>query len=210
MSRLTHLTPRYVFDRVVEIAYRWSRRDAPWLTAFMVDILDTWFCPSDRGLEWGGGRSTVWFARRVQHLVTIEENAEWGDRVDDMLRKHGLRDRVELNVVPVNPSEGAASRYVSIATAIPPQSLDFCVVDGDLRDYCARAALPLLKRGAILIIDNVERYVPRKNKSRSPNARGEEDGYASEVWREVIHQTTDWRLIWTTNGVSDTALWVKP
>lgn len=212
MSRLNHLTPRYVADRLTLMQYERRHPDAPWLTSDMVALLETWLRPTDRGIEWGSGRSTAWLAKHVAHVTTIEESAEWARRVDDMLRGAGLRERVDLNIVPVDKDEPtpASSRYVTIARDLAPQSLDFCLVDGDLRDHCARVSLPLLRPGGILIVDNVERYLPREPKSRSPNARSLADGCETTVWAAVYREISEWRYVWTSNGVSDTAFWVKP
>lgn len=83
-------------------------------------------------------------------------------------------------------------------------------MDGALRDYYAAAMLDRLKPGDVLIVDNVERYIPRKEKSRSPNARSFADGFESAEWERVFHTIESWRCIWTSSGLSDTALWVKP
>jgi predicted O-methyltransferase YrrM len=211
MSRLGHLTPRYVLDRVAVLAHQRRHPDAPWLTAAMIDLLGQWLRPTDIGLEWGAGRSTAWFAARVAHVTAVEDNAGWGTTVAAMLKQRGLSDRVDLNLIPIEKSgRTAGASYVSVAQKVAPESLDFCLVDGDLRDYCALAALPLLKPGGVLVIDNIERYLPRANKSRSPNARGPADGFASPEWQELAEQIGNWRSIWTSDGVTDTALWIKP
>jgi hypothetical protein len=211
MSRYSHLTPRYVFDRVKQIAFERRNPHAPWLTAGMIDILDQWVRPGDQGLEWGSGRSTAWLAARIGQLVTVEDDADWADKVQAMLAERGFADRVELNRIPIDPLDrSGSSAYVAVASRHAVASLDFCLVDGDLRDHCALAALPLIKPGGLLIIDNVERYLPRKAKTRSPNARGMAENCASPTWRLVAEQIAGWRSIWTTNGVSDTALWVRP
>jgi hypothetical protein len=44
--------------------------DVPWLTRQAVEILEDWLKPGYVGLEWGSGRSTLWFARRVSHLTS--------------------------------------------------------------------------------------------------------------------------------------------
>lgn len=209
-SRFGHWTPRYVVDRAKDIVYQRRHPDAPWLTPAITHILDALLRSSDCGLEWGAGRSTVWLAHRVRHLTTIEENQKWGDRVAQTLDRHGISDRVDLNLVSLNSDDGAAATYITIASKIAPRSLDFCLIDGALRDWCVRAALPMLKPGGLLLIDNVERYVPREHKSRTPNARSVADGFASEVWRQAMEEIADWRSIWTSNGVWDTALWIKP
>jgi hypothetical protein len=86
------------------------------------------------------------------------------------------------------------------------------LVDGvtRLRADCALACVAKLKPGGVLIVDNPNWFIPRSPKSRAPNSRGPVAGYASVAWSEFARQTADWQCIWTTNGITDTALWLKP
>lgn len=211
MSKLKHRTYRYIRDRIGLMMYERRQPGAPWLTASANEFLDHWLKPSDSGVEWGGGRSTVWLASRVARIFTIEENPAWGEQLHSLLDLRGLRDRVDLNIVPIDRGTSPAdARYVTIVRALKDASLDFCLVDGDLRDHCAVSAISLLKPGGLMIVDNVERYIPRKQKTRSPNARSEQDGFASAEWETFARAVSTWRAIWTTNGVTDTAIWLKP
>jgi predicted O-methyltransferase YrrM len=209
-SRFSHWTSTYLADRLKQVAYQLRHPDAPWIAAPMIELLEQLLQRTDRGLEWGSGRSTLWFARRVDGLISIEDNALWAGKVDSMLTAQGLRARVDLRLVPIEDgNRSAGSAYVTSATAIAPESLDFVLVDGDLRDHCATVAITRLKPGGLLIVDNIERYIPRKGPTRAPNARREEDGFASPEWRHWANDVSDWRSVWTTDGVSDTALWLK-
>ena len=79
-------------------------------------------------------------------------------------------------------------------------------MDGLYRDYCALHSLRVIRPGGVLIIDNINWFVP--NTSRSPSSRRSD--FASEVWKEVYNKLKDWRCIWTTSGVTDTAFFFKP
>ena len=68
--------------------------------------------------------------------------------------------------------------------------------------------LPKLKHEGILIIDNINLYLP--NASRSPNSIRRFDNTNDSDWASVQVQIDSWEMVWTTNGVSDTALWIKP
>lgn len=206
MRSFYHLTPRYIWNRLALMRYERINPHLPWLTCDMIDILETWLRPTDIGLEFGSGRSTNWFAARVNHLTSVEDNFEWYQRV----RKQIQNLPVEYFLYEDGSTDSATSEYVNVARQMQPSSLDFCLIDGTARDYCAFASLDKLKPGGILIIDNVERYIPRDPKTFSPNARSTYDGYASEVWEQVGALIENWRFIWTTNGIADTAFWVKP
>jgi len=172
----------------------------------MINILETWLRPTDIGLEFGSGRSTNWFASRIGHLTSVEDNPEWYQRVRNQIKNKS----VEYLLFEDGSSNSAGSNYVNAAKQMSQNSLDFCLIDGAARDHCALVCLDKLKVGGILIIDNVERYIPHEPKTSSPNARSLHDGYASDVWAEVGTRIKSWRCIWTTNGIYDTALWVKP
>jgi hypothetical protein len=102
------------------------------------------------------------------------------------------------------------SAYVNAIDRVQNKSLEFCLIDGAARDHCALASLPKLKPGGILVIDNANWYLPSKNKSHSPHSRCVGYGYASPTWQSVGEQLASWRHIWTTNGITDSALWVRP
>jgi hypothetical protein len=62
-----------------------------------------------------------------------------------------------------------------------------------------------LKSGGILIIDNINWYWPQEQKSYFPNSRRMSDGFASPVWQQCAKLVKDWRYVWTSNGITDTA-----
>jgi len=210
MRTYKHWTPRYVYDRLCVMLYEKMNPDAPWLTRQMIEILDEWLKPTDIGLEWGSGRSTLWFAKRVAYLISIEDNPQWANQVSEWLTSQGLRHKTDCKLLTLSGMDFKESEYVSVVKDIAENSLDFCLVDGAERDICALSCISRIKPGGILIIDDIQRYLPRRIKSRSPNARGMTDGFDSEAWEKFGKIVSDWRCIWTSTGTSDTALWVKP
>jgi hypothetical protein len=102
--------------------------------------------------------------------------------------------------------------YVAAISEYPDQALNFCLIDrvAKLRAHCALACLPKLAQGGIAIVDNANWFLPREPKSRSPDSRGPADGCANAEWQEFRRRVADWPCIWTSNGVTDTAIWTKP
>lgn len=201
MRQFGHWTPRYIYDRLSEIVYQRRHSDAPWLGHDMVRILENWLTPSDRGFEWGSGRSTIWFAERVRSLVSVEHNPDWYQLVAAKIKAKGLKN-VEYHYCQ-NKGEyrGVAAKYAS-------ESFDFCLVDGVVRDECALAAISLVKPGGIIVVDDFNRYLPTE--TRSPFSRTLEQGPETEQWATYQNAVQRWRKIFTTNGVKDSALWVRP
>lgn len=201
---IRHWTPRYIWDRTSLWAYERANPDSPWLVRSMIDVLSTWLHPQDEGLEFGSGRSTVWLAKRVKFLTSIEHDKNWYEKVDGRISNRFTN----INLILKENKEG----YISTIDFLTEESLDFCLIDGVYRDICTLRCLDKIKSGGILIIDNINRYIPNysKRRGRAPNSRLPEDGYATHAWSEVGTLIRDWRYIWMTDGITDTALWVKP
>jgi SAM-dependent methyltransferase len=201
MRQFGHWTPRYIYDRLSQIVYQRRHPDAPWLGHEMVRILENWLMPEDRGFEWGSGRSTIWFAERIGSLVSVEHNSAWYSRVNAELKAKGLKN-VEYHLCEDE------AQYRRVATQYPSQSFDFILIDGVARDECALAAISMVKPGGIVVVDDCNRYLPTQ--SRSPFSRRPAQGPDTELWAAYQDSVKGWRKIWTTNGITDSGLWVKP
>jgi predicted O-methyltransferase YrrM len=203
--RISHLTPRYAFDLANLRAFELRYPDAPWLTPAAVAILDSALRSSDRGLEYGSGRSTLWFARRTAHLISVECDLDWYARIQSQLTTFGRDDRVDYRYIPAdeaNQDDPARTIYLSVAEDLSERSLDYILIDGVYRDQCALRSVDLLKAGGVLIIDNANWFLP--NRSHSPMSVR---SFASSGWQEFLARVSTWRLVWTSSGVTDTALW---
>jgi predicted O-methyltransferase YrrM len=191
--RRSHWTRRYVVDRArLELRQR-RHRDDPWLTADAVALLDQWLRPTDRCLEWGSGRSTAWLASRTASVDSVEHDPAWAARTASAtagspgVRVLHLEPDDEVNIEP--PVDGP---------------FELVLVDGIHRDRCALRAVEMIAPGGLIVIDNAERYLP--STSRSPEAIG--DDHETDLWRRFSELTHGWRRIWTSNGVTDTALFL--
>jgi SAM-dependent methyltransferase len=201
---VAHISPRYVLDRCLVKIYEQRNPDAPWITARAAWILNELLRKSDNGLEYGSGRSTVWLAKRTNSLVSVEGSPDWYARVNDRLSSEGLTNVSYKYVQTDCRLANCPGRpiYVMADPNLRPGCLDYALVDGYYRDECIMRALDLLKPGGILILDNANWFIPRK--TRSP---GSASVPPEGLWSEFLSRAAGWRLIWTTNGVSDTAIW---
>jgi predicted O-methyltransferase YrrM len=209
LRRFRHRTPRYICNRTREMLYQRSHPDDPWLTAAANRLLCTLLRPADRGLEFGSGRSTVWFARRVAALTSVEHDDRWHARISARLKSDRL-DNVEYILASgdLPPHRGGESSYARTALSFPDMSLDFALIDGRYRDYCAKFTLPKIKPGGMLIIDNANWYLP--SRSKAPNSGAVKPGQQTPLWAEIAEEVLHWRTIWTSSGVTDTAIFVRP
>ena len=210
------LRPRYVADRVRLAVHQRLNPDLPWLTAKAIGLLEQWLRPEHVGIEWGSGRSTVWFAERCARLLSVEHDAGWHESISMRLEDRGIIN-VDYRLHPCEPERVEtpdwivsmfASEYVRAVHSYEPRSIDFALVDGMYRSACALAVLPRLKAGALLIVDNVNWFLP--STSRAPSSRKADDSPLSPTWEEFATAVSGWERKWTENGVTDTAIWVAP
>jgi hypothetical protein len=199
--------------RLAQLRFERMFPDAPWLTASAVRLLDSWLKPSDHGLEWGSGRSTIWFAKRMEHLISVEHTATWHAQIKVRLNEQKLSAKVDYRHIPCELSEQdepESHPYCNVADELPDESLDFALVDGMIRTACMRRVQSKIKPGGLLALDNANRYVPNLSLGRYSTIHVPRNEPASSGWVEVLRQLENWRAILTTDGIWDTRFWVKP
>jgi predicted O-methyltransferase YrrM len=209
MSRFSHWTPRYIIDRLRLMWFEKRHPSDPWFTQSAIAVLDCLLKRTDQGLEFGSGRSTIWFARRVSKLTSVETNPVWHEKVSAELRSLKM-SHVRCLLIPEDVEEalGRESAYIQVFRQFEKAGLDFVLVDGSYRADCAVTCADYLRPGGFMILDNANWYLP--SSSVAPNSRSPEQGPVSERWAEFLELVSDWRYIWTGNGVTDTAIYFKP
>jgi predicted O-methyltransferase YrrM len=168
-----------------------------------VSLLSTLLRPQDNAFEWGAGRSTRWLAARVERLTSIEHDSHWHSRVSARL---GETRRVQCRLHRADPEGPADAGYCGAIEEFRDGSLDVVLIDGLFRDECARRALPKLAAGGLLVLDNSNWYMP--SASHAPGSRV--SGFATPLWQQLAGSLSSWRRIWTTSGVTDTTIWIRP
>jgi len=215
MHKKTLITPRYWLAKLNKLVFECRFPEAPWLSECAVYLLDSWLRRTDRGIEWGAGRSTIWLASRVERLTSVESNPKWYENVKSMLHKKGLEARVDLryvstsDVVDVDPL--MSHPYATVAEEMPDESLDFALVDGmNLRVLCMEKVIPKIKPGGLLVLDNGEWFFPNKVMGQYTVGITTRDKCLNRRWEKLWSVVCNWRSITTTNGVTDTLFWIKP
>lgn len=167
-------------------------QDLPWLVDGAIAEIENFLRPRMRVFEWGGGRSTVFFARRCARVTTIEHKAKWHKRIAARIAELDAPN-VDLRLVP--PDENAAAShagrqrpefaaYADAVLEFPENAFDIVCIDGRARVDCARNALPRLVPGGMLVLDNSEwpKYAPIREMTRGWPARR----FANGVWETTI------------------------
>lgn len=166
--------------------------------------------------EYGSGGSTLFFARFGASVVSVEHDPAWFERVNRALGetalcnyKHLLR---EAEMPATGRSQGHSSqrpefagrcldRYVCSIDEYPDRSFDLVVVDGRARLACIARALPKVRDGGHLLLDNSERaeYAPAfSTLARFPRV----DLRGMAPYRTYLWQTSIWRIRHPESGIA--------
>jgi hypothetical protein len=182
--------PGYVRDRFYELTHP----NEPWISPDAVRFCATHLSYTEIGLEWGSGCSTRWYAKRLKTLLSIESDPHWHAKVNRTIRR---LPNVECRFIPLEhpldeptkPDYDPLPEYVAVAKQFLDDSLDFVVVDGHYRQACVKQALPKLKPGGLLLVDDFG-FVPSLQEWGVPCS-----------W-PVVHKSS--------NSYKDTIIWRKP
>jgi predicted O-methyltransferase YrrM len=123
--------------------------------------------------EYGGGGSTLWLAKRVAKLTTVEHNRLWFARVEQELKASGVTNctlllhqpQDEEASPPSSEDDGYGSQkccgtfrdYVKTIDGFPDNSFDLVLVDGRSRPACLHHAASKVLPGGLLVLDDVHR-----------------------------------------------------
>lgn len=141
-------------------------RSEPWLVEGAIAFLNYFIEPHHRVLEFGGGASTLWFAKRCS-VVTYDSDPNYIAIVKSLLNVN--IDRVELHrAAPAYEPHADVPQLIDIPAIYPPESFDLVLVDTGLaaeRQGCLRNSIRLIRPGGVLMADNadggwVQPYIP--------------------------------------------------
>ncbi|MBO6949153.1 MAG: hypothetical protein JJ855_14310 [Rhodospirillales bacterium] len=104
--------------------------------------------PETHMIEFGSGNSTPWFARRVQSLISVEDDPGWYEHVNRVL--------TSMQITNVDHTLRDEESYADVS-GIADASLDFALVDGTDRAGCIKAVVPKLKPDGYLYLDNSDK-----------------------------------------------------
>jgi len=179
----------------------------PWTTPASIIFFNKVLDKEMIGLEYGSGRSTLFFANKLKKLISIEHHSEWHEKVAKLLSENKLSNvdyllipeqvngelnediELETNLLKLDGSEQRNEffNYYNKVNDYPNEYFDFVLIDGRARVMCGLNALQKLKNGGIFVLDNSER--PRY---------------------QPLHQELEsWPKVETTTGLTNTTIWIK-
>lgn len=150
----------------------------PWLTVGAISFLKRIIRKDMAIFEYGAGGSTLFFARRVKEVMTIEHDREWHQKVLEALQKlrqtNWMAELVEPEPDPgysgkkpgdpdayISSDENYRGKsfkaYAKSIEKFPDGYFDVVLIDGRARPSCFKHAVKKVKDGGYMILDNAER-----------------------------------------------------
>lgn len=154
-----------------------------WVSFQVLGLLNRRIRSTSKVFEFGGGGSTLYFLDRAGEVVTVEHNGEWfgilSSKVSaaEKARWKGAFVPGEKGLAVSAPDASEPShyyttdeafldsnfkKYASHIDGFPDGYFDCVVVDGRSRPSCVLHALPKIKPGGCLVLDNSEREYYRE------------------------------------------------
>lgn len=121
----------------------------PWITYPALDFLIDRVFPSMSVFEYGTGNSTLWWAKRVERLVSCEHDKEW---------YAAFKERATFNNTTYlyRRCKGGCKDYARAILGYR-DAFDLIVIDGRDRVNCAKNSLSSLRADGVIIWDNSDR-----------------------------------------------------
>lgn len=119
----------------------------PWYTYSSIAFLEGRTRPGMRIFEYGSGNSTLWWAKRVQSVVSCENDESWFRKISAI-----SPDNVDYRHCALEPG----GEYCKMISRFD-REFDIVIIDGRDRVNCARNSLCALKEDGIVIWDNSDR-----------------------------------------------------
>lgn len=206
---------KYIFYRLARPilklnykAFKFSNPITPWTTQASIRIFETLLNNSMIGFEYGSGKSSIFIAKKIKHLTSVEHNEKWFTHIKETFKNLGITN-VDYHFIPPKPGKSSIQYsfkqdynlmedsfeimtdyhdYFSLIKNYPDEHFDFILIDGRARVECALNGIPKLKQDGMFVLDNSDR------------AR----------YQPIFEVLEKWPRVTTTTGLFDTTIWFKP
>ena len=147
----------------------------PWITYGAIRFLQNQLRPDMRVFEYGAGGSSLFFANRVREGISVEHDPAWVGEVRRSLADQRLvnwtvklveprhdgteRDPSDpANYTSSDPAQAGRSfrDYAAAIDEFPDDSFDIVMIDGRARPSCFMHAVPKVRPGGWLLLDNAD------------------------------------------------------
>ena len=119
----------------------------PWVTYGFIDFISERLNNSMDIFEYGSGNSTLWYAIRVNSIISVEHDRAWFDKIKKNMPKNSNIYYQELEY------GGLYSQFSSQLD----RKFSMVIVDGRDRVCCIKNAINSIKDDGVIVLDDSER-----------------------------------------------------
>jgi precorrin-6B methylase 2 len=123
----------------------------PWLTYPFIHFIEPRLKKTFNVFEFGSGNSSIWFAKRVNQIVSVEHDKSWFNNISKKVPENVTLLHRELEI------NGEYSKVICESK----MKFDIIIIDGRDRLNCVKNSLSALSGSGVIIFDNsnVECYL---------------------------------------------------
>jgi hypothetical protein len=132
----------------------------PWWPYDAATWVATQLPPHARVFEYGGGGSTLWLQDQGATVTVAEHDEQWHQRLSEAVLPGTeilLRRTEPIGQVTSAVEPGFFDGYVAAIDEEAADSFALVIVDGRARTECVRHAMPKVKPGGLLLLDDTDR-----------------------------------------------------
>ena len=121
----------------------------PWVTYSFIDFISERLNKNMDIFEYGSGNSTLWYAKRVNSVISIEHDKKWFEK---------LKNNIPKNVTIYYKKLIYGGEYAKFPKILE-RKFDLVIVDGRDRVNCIKYSLDVLKSKGVIVLDDSERVI---------------------------------------------------
>ena len=120
----------------------------PWFVLPFLELLAQWDISQWDVFEAGSGASTLWWASKCRHVVTLEVRSEWIERLGKFAESHDIKN-IDFNLVEEDYlGHLDPIKYMGVLEQ-QRGKFDAIIIDGSYRDKMCVEALNHIKDGGL-------------------------------------------------------------
>jgi hypothetical protein len=188
----------------------------PWIAFSAVSFLKQILTREMRVFEYGTGGSTLFFAKQVKEVVSVEHDKTWSEKVTLAMNNSGYGNwklhmieptskKLRLTNNPADPDAYTSSNkyfcdqsfenYVRCIDLYPDKYFDIILIDGRARPSCFKHAVAKIKYKGWIIWDNTDRKYYWPTMSSAPDNFCLRDFVGPAPYVKCFIRTSFWQLL---------------
>ena len=157
--------------------YRRLLPHTPFYTPRATKFIEKQLNKNSKVFEWGSGKSSLWFCKRIGEYTCVEHDKLWFDEILRNFKEKNIQ-HANITYIPKNeinnvyhwetdwpyyrllnhsPSKPEFRNYMMYIDSYPDKYFDCIVVDGRERVGCMLHALPKIKTDGFIVFDDSNR-----------------------------------------------------